>query len=242
MQFSNVLAIARTQSKSEDFRELIVRTVADDLKVDTRYYEQLIDTQESHADYRAIIIEIDTPSASSQTLDIIKNTRANNPGCTIFVVITFASTLSKTKYYLAGADYCIKVAETSPEKKLSLFDEFLSANARLNRCGLVLDQDRMCIYGDGKKLEISFVEMKVLEALIQRRLLSHTEIAAVMGLNTKYYDSRALEKSISRLRSKIKAHYGDNIIQNIRGYGYKLSRGLICASYFQPAKERSNRE
>ncbi|MBE8594264.1 winged-helix domain-containing protein [Pseudomonas sp. MAFF 301449] len=238
MHFSNVLAIARTPSKSEDFRELIVRTVPNDLKVDTRSYGQLTDTQEIHAHYRAIIIEIDTPSASNQILDIIRKTRTENPGCTIFVVVTFASTLSKTKYYLAGADYCIKVVETSPEKKLSLFDAFLSESARLNQCGLVLDQDRMCIYGDGKKLEISFVEMKVLEALIHSRLLSHNEIAGVMGLNTKYYDSRALEKSISRLRGKIKAHYGENIIQNIRGYGYKLSRGLICASHFQPTKER----
>jgi DNA-binding response OmpR family regulator len=238
MHFSNVLAIARTPSKSEDFRELIVRTVPNDLKVDTRSYGQLNDTQEIHTHYPAIIIEVDTPSASNQILDIIRKTRNDNPGCTIFVVVTFASTLSKTKYYLAGADYCIKVVETSPEKKLSLFDAFLSESARLNQCGLVLDQDRMCIYGNGKKLEISFVEMKVLEALIHSRLLSHNEIAGVMGLNTKYYDSRALEKSISRLRGKIKAHYGENIIQNIRGYGYKLSRGLICASHFQPAKER----
>lgn len=242
MHFSNVLAIARTQSKSEDFREFIVRIVADGLKVDTRYYEQLVDTQESHENYPAIIIEIDTPSASHRILDIIRRTRDINPGCIIFVVVTFASTLSKTKYYLAGADYCIKVVETSCENKLTLFDAFLSESARQSGCRLVLDQDRMCIYGDGKKLEISFVEMKVLEALIQRRLLSHNEIAAVMGLNTKYYDSRALEKSISRLRSKIKAHYGDNIIQNIRGYGYKLRRGLICASHLQPVKERLNRE
>ncbi len=106
----------------------------------------------------------------------------------------------------------------------------------------MLDQDRMCLYGAGKKLEISFVEMKVLEALIQNRLLSHNEIAEVMGLNTKYYDSRALEKSISRLRSKIKAHYGDNIIQNIRGYGYKLSRGFIHANHCHAIEESSNRE
>lgn len=242
MHFSNVLAIARTQSKSEDFRDLIVRTVPNHLKVDTRCYGQLIDTQESRIHYRAIIIEIDTPSASNLTLDIIKKTRDENPGCTIFVVVTFASTLSKTKYYLAGADHCIKVVETSPEKKLSLFDAFLSESARLNQCGWVLDQDRMCIYGDGKKLEISFVEMKVLEALIQHRLLSHNEIADVMGLNTKYYDSRALEKSISRLRSKIKTHYGENIIQNIRGYGYKLNLSLICANDFHPSMERSDRE
>lgn len=241
MHFSNVLAIARTQSKSEDFRAFLVRTVANNLKVDTRCYGQLIDPQQHHGHYRAIIIEIDTPSASQQTLDIIRKTREEHPGSTIFVVVTFASTLSKTKYYLAGADYCVKAVETSAEKKISLFDTFLNESERLHR-GLVLDQDRMCIYGDGKKLEISFVEMKVLEALIHNRLLSHNEIAAVMGLNTKYYDSRALEKSISRLRSKIKAHYGENIIQNIRGYGYKLSRGLICVSDFPPAKGNSHGE
>lgn len=241
MHFSNVLAIARTKSKSEDFRELIARTLPDNLKVDTRSYSQLSGPNESHEHYRAVIIEIDTPSASNQTLDIIKKTRTENPGCTIFVVMTFATTLNKAKYYLAGADYCIKVVENSPDKKLILFAAFLSETYWLSNADLILDQDRMCIYGGGKKLEISFVEMKVLEALIHNRLLSHNEIASVMGLNTRFYDSRALEKAISRLRSKIKAHYGDNIIQNIRGYGYKLSRGLISVNYL-PLKERSNRE
>lgn len=234
MHFSNVLAIARTKSKSEDFRELIVRTVLDNVKVDTRSYSQLSDPNEKHEHYRAVIIEIDTPSASNQTLDIIKKTRTENPDCTIFVVMTFATTLSKAKYYLAGADHCIKVVENSPDKKLILFAAFLSKTYWLSNADLILDQDRMCIYGGGKKLEISFVEMKVLEALIHNRLLSHNEIASVMGLNTRFYDSRALEKAISRLRSKIKAHYGDNIIQNIRGYGYKLSRGLISVNYLPP--------
>jgi len=242
MHFSNVLAIARTPSKTEDFRALIVRTVPNDLKVDTRSYGQLVDSLDDPINYRAIIIEIDTPSASHQTLDIIKKTRTQHPGCIICVVVTFASTQSKTKYYLAGADYCIKVVETSPEKKLDLVDAFLNETYRSDSCELILDQDRMCIYGGGQKLEISFVEMKVLEALIHKRLLSHDEIAAVMGLNTKFYDSRALEKSISRLRSKIKAQYGENIIQNIRGYGYKLSRGIISANHLYPVKERSNRE
>lgn len=242
MHFSNVLAIARTTSKTEDFRALIVRTVPNDLKVDTRSYGQLVGHHEDHVDYRAIVIEIDTPSASNQTLDIIKKTRHKNPTGLIVVFITFASTQSKTKYYLAGADYCLKATETSPEEKLSLVEAFLNETYRLDCCKLILDQDRMCIYGNGQKLEISFIEMKVLEALIYNRLLSHDEIANVMGLNTKFYDSRALEKSISRLRSKIKARYGENIIQNIRGYGYKLSRGIISAQYLHPAQERQHRE
>ncbi|MGY2288711.1 winged helix-turn-helix domain-containing protein [Pseudomonas sp. SDO528_S397] len=242
MHFSNVLAIARTQSKSEDFRELIVRTVPNTLKVDTRSYGQLIGHYDDNRHYRAIIIEIDTPSASHQTLDIIKKTRVENPGGTIFVIVTFATTSSKTKYYLAGADYCLQVVERAPEKKLMLFAAFLSESYWLNNADLLLDQDRMCIYGGGKKLEVSFVEMKVLEALVNNRMLSHDEIASVMGLNTRFYDSRALEKSISRLRSKIKSHYGSNIIQNIRGYGYKLSKGLVCTHDLPPVRERSNYE
>ncbi len=238
MHFSNVLAIARTSSKTEDFRALIVRTVPNYLKVDTCSYNQLVGHQEDHVNYRVIIIEVDTPSASGQTLDIIKRIRSKNPLCLIVVFITFASTQSKTKYYLAGADYCLKVTKTSPEEKLSLVDAFVNETYRLNDCELILDQDRMCICGSGQKLEISFVEMKVLEALIHSRLLSHDEIASVMGLNTKFYDSRALVKTISRLRSKIKARYGENIIQNIRGYGYKLSHGIITAHHLYPPQER----
>jgi DNA-binding response OmpR family regulator len=232
MHLSNVLAIARTQSKVEDFKQLIVPTVPDNFKVDTNCYCHWLGANDNSVHYRAIIIEIDTPSASPKTLDVIRKARASNPASTIFLIISFATSLSKTKYYLAGADYCIKVAETSSEKKLSVFSDFFSDQPWLPHPDLVLDQDHMCLYGAGRKLEISFVEMKVLEALIDSRILSHDEIASVMGFNTKFYDSRALEKAISRLRSKIKNRYGDNIIQNIRGYGYKLSRGLT--SHGQP--------
>jgi DNA-binding response OmpR family regulator len=60
--------------------------------------------------------------------------------------------------------------------------------------------------------------------------LSHDEIAKAMGLNINFYDPRALEKSISRLRGKIKSTYGTNAIQSIRGHGYRLSRGLISST------------
>ena len=102
----------------------------------------------------------------------------------------------------------------------------------LNNDTLLLDPTRMCLIGNGKKLEVSFAEMKILEAFSQTRslILSHDEIARVMGLNINFYDPRALEKSISRLRGKIKGVYGTNAIQSIRGYGYRLIRGLISTS------------
>lgn len=242
MHFSTVLAVARTQSKSDDFGELIVRTAPNILNVDTRSYGQLINHNEDNTHYRAIIIEVDTPSASNQTLDIIKKTRTANPTGTIFVVVTFATSSNKAKYYIAGADHCVQVVEHSPEKKLLLFSAFFNDAYWLNNADLLLDQDRLCIYGADKKLEVSFVEMKVLDALIRCRMMSHDEIASVMGLNIRFYDVRALEKSISRLRNKIKNHYGSNIIQNIRGYGYKLCRGLISAHPAPSVNTRSSGE
>jgi DNA-binding response OmpR family regulator len=74
--------------------------------------------------------------------------------------------------------------------------------------------------------------MKVLEAFSQTKnqILSHDEIAKIIGLNINFYDPRALEKSISRLRGKIKGIYGINAIQSIRGHGYRLIRGLISTT------------
>lgn len=237
MHFSNVLAIAATQSKSEDLRELIVRSAPTLLKVETRSYCQ-VSSHNIHETYHVAIIEIDTPSATNKTLDIINNISAAHPNCTIFVIVTFSTALSKKKYYIAGADHCIKIVEhpkkTIPNPLTALLSDFYSLNNR----ELILDQDRMCISDGRKKMEISFIELKVLEALIQSRLLSHKEIASVMGLNTKFYDSRALEKAISRLRTKIKLYSGGNVIQNIRGYGYKISRGRISVATSQGATDR----
>ncbi|MEG8244070.1 winged helix-turn-helix domain-containing protein [Pseudomonas paracarnis] len=237
MHFSNILAIARTRSKARDLSELIAQAASKNLTVNTHSYGQLIDPYESYGYYPATIIEIDIPSASTQVLDIIKKIKSNNPSNTIFLVATFAATLSKTKYYFAGADYCIKVADRSYKKKLSLFSALLIEIHWLSKTDLILDQDRMYIHGGGKKLEVSYVEMKVLESLTHNRLLRYDEVAEIMGLSIQFYDSRALEKSISRLRGKIKSHYGINIIQSVRGYGYKLIRGFYLVKHTQPIKE-----
>ncbi|MFD2883365.1 hypothetical protein ACFS4T_13100 [Pseudomonas lini] len=69
---------------------------------------------------------------------------------------------------------------------------------------MTLDQTCLHLYNDEYKLDLAYQEMKALDALInaEGNILHHDSMAESMGLNIKLYDSRVLEKSISRLRNK----------------------------------------
>jgi len=181
--------------------------------------------------YRAIFIVIDSPQALEDNLALVENLRKDNFKPLICAVITGRGAFNKIKYYLAGADFCIKINTLSDDGAESL-GEFFSSEEWQRDIKLTLDPTRICLLSTNKRLDISFAEMKILEAFAHsnNHILSHDEIASIMGLNTNFYDPRALEKSISRLRGKIKDMYGTNAIQSIRGYGYRLMRGLISTA------------
>lgn len=222
-----VLTLARTRAVAEHFSALIAKHVQADLALDTCSYP----SNEYHGAYRAIFIIIDTPQALEDNLTLIENLRSENLKPIIGAVITGRGAFNKIKYHLAGADFCIKLNTLSDEGG-DLLGEFFTSEEWLRDIDLILDPTRICLSDTSKKLDISFAEMKILEAFSQtsNHILSHDEIASIMGLNTHFYDPRALEKSISRLRGKIKDVYGTNAIQSIRGYGYRLMRGLISTA------------
>jgi hypothetical protein len=227
---TGVLTIGRTRTLAEGFRQLIARHVLNDMPIDTMCYSYLPQTNKHSSSYRAIFVIIDSPHAFLESLAIVENIRTENPTPIISVIMTGRGTYNKMKYYLAGADHCIKFSSV-PDENVDVLADFFCSPEWQRELSLILDPTRMCLHGPDQKLEISFAEMKVLEALTQTRnhILSHDEIARVMGLNINFYDPRALEKSISRLRGKIKNTYGANAIQSIRGHGYRLSRGLISS-------------
>lgn len=231
MEGTGVLTIGRTLTLAEDFRQLVASHLRNDIPIDTMCYSHFPKKNKQSSSYRAIFVVIDSPLAFLESLAAVENIRAENSTSTISVIITGKGTYNKIKYYLAGADHCIKFTSVPDENSDELSVFFCSPEWQ-REINLVLDPARMCLHGPEQKLEISFVEMKVLEALTQTKnhILSHDEIARVMGLNITFYDPRALEKSISRLRGKIKNMYGANAIQSIRGHGYRLSRGLISST------------
>ncbi|WP_425502500.1 winged helix-turn-helix domain-containing protein [Pseudomonas izuensis] len=228
---TGILTIGRTHIVAEGFRELVASHAGTDITVDAACYSNSFN-RNKHLDlYRAVFVVIDSPQALDESIALIEGLRADNLASIIIAAITGSGTYNKMKYYLAGADYCIKFNRT-PDDSAEVFSEVFSSPEWQKKDNLLLDPTRMCLIGDYKKLDVSFAEMKILEAFSQTKtqILSHDEIAKVMGLNINFYDPRALEKSISRLRGKIKGMYGTNAIQSIRGYGYRLIRGLISTT------------
>jgi DNA-binding response OmpR family regulator len=223
-----VLTLGRTRGVAEHFRALVARHVQVDIALDASSYSLSYKKIEYAGSYRAIFIIIDSPQALEESLAVVENLRTANLTSIICAVITGRGSVNKMKFYLAGADFCIKF-NTLSEEGSELLADFFSSEEWQRDINLILDPTRICLLGTRKKLDISFAEMKILEAFANtsNHILSHDEIAGIMGLNTNFYDPRALEKSISRLRGKIKDVYGTNAIQSIRGYGYRLMRGLI---------------
>lgn len=228
---AGILTIGRTHVLAEGCRTLVASLVGNGICVDATCYSNPFNRTLHCELYRAVFVVIDTPQALVESIVLIEGLRANNMTSIIVAVVTGSGTYNKMKCFLAGADYCIKLNNTLDESADLLSEVFNSPEWR-NKDTLLLDPTRMCLVGNNKKLEVSFTEMKILEAFSQTKslILSHDEIARVMGLNINFYDPRALEKSISRLRGKIKGMYGTNVIQSIRGYGYRLIRGLISTT------------
>ncbi len=226
-----VLTLGRTRGVAEHFRALVAQHVRTDMPLEVNDYLSSYQQNEYCRSYRAIFLVIDSPQALEENLALVENLRADNLKPIICAVITGRGAVNKIKYYLAGADVCIKL-NTLSDDGADLLAEFFSSEEWQREINLTLDPTRICLMDNGQKLDISFAEMKILEAFAQTRnhILSHDEIAGIMGLNTHFYDPRALEKSISRLRGKIKDMYGTNAIQSIRGYGYRLLRGLISTA------------
>ncbi|QJI30132.1 winged helix-turn-helix transcriptional regulator [Pseudomonas sp. ADAK18] len=227
-----VLTLGRTRSVAENFKALVARHVHSDIALDASSYTNSYKKSERTDAYRAIFIIIDGPQALDESLALVENLRSIHLNPIICAVIAGRGAYNKMKYYLAGADCCIKL-NTLTDESSELLSEFFTSEEWQREVNLVLDPTRICLLGPRKKLDISFAEMKILEALAQtsNHILSHDEIARIMGLNANFYDPRALEKSISRLRGKIKDMYGThNAIQSIRGHGYRLMRGLISTA------------
>lgn len=228
---SRLLAVGRIGALAENLKQLIAPRTCADVRIDTSCYKHLIDDNWDFHAYQSILVNVENVDAVMESLDVVATLRANNMTSKIFVIITGSGNYKKVKYYLAGADHCIKVSASS-NKELAEFSELINRSPCAHATQLLLDPTCMCILGEKEKLDISFIDMKVLEVFAQsgNLILSHDEIARIMGLNVNFYDPRALEKSISRLRGKIKAHFGVNAIHSVRGYGYRLTRGLILST------------
>jgi len=71
--------------------------------------------------------------------------------------------------------------------------------------------------------------MMIIDALLKapEHVMTQDDIAKTLDPNIIFYDPRALEKTISRLRTKIKKTYNLELILSVRAYGYRLRRATV---------------
>ena len=177
---------------------------------------------------KAVFIEVDTPENINDSLELVKHIRLTNQVACIFILVTHNKAFSSIHYYLAGADHCVKLPADPLEKSALLARTFADSHWQTTT-QLTLDRTRLLLSSASSKLEISYTEMTIIDALIEapQHVLSQDSIAKTLDPNIVFYDPRALEKTISRLRTKIKKAYNLELILSVRAFGYRLRRGTV---------------
>ena len=223
IQAPKALNFVHSKALAEDIEQLITSDVR---HLDASNTLANLTCDFSHTE--AVFIEVNTPEAINDSLELLKHIRLTNQAACIFILVTHNKSFTSINYYLAGADHCIKFPVDPLEKKALLSRTVEESHWRTNT-RLTLDRTRLLLCSACQKIEISYTEMIIIDALIQapQHVLSQDSIAKTLDPNIVFYDPRALEKTISRLRTKIKKAYNLELIFSVRAFGYRLRRGTI---------------
>jgi len=78
---------------------------------------------------------------------------------------------------------------------------------------------------DGRPLELTGIEFRILAALMRNRdqLLTYSQLAEAVWAVTTGPESNSLEVHVSRIRQKLEAGGGKRLIQTVRGLGYRFT-------------------
>lgn len=176
----------------------------------------------------AVFFEINTPDVTNDSLDVLKKIRQTNQAACIFILVTHSKSFSGTHFYISGADHCLKLPN-DPQERKQLLSKTTKESHWKSTAQLYLDRTRLLLCSTTYKLDISYTEMTIIDALIKapEHVMSQDSIAKTLDPNIIFYDPRALEKTISRLRTKIRKTYNIELIISVRAYGYRLRRGTI---------------
>lgn len=173
----------------------------------------------------AVFIEVNAPESLNESIEMVKYIRLSNQSACIFILVTHTKSFSSTSCHLNGADHCLKLPADANERR-SLLARTVHESHWKSPYRLTLDRTRLYLSDSAIKIEISYTEMIILSALLKahQHVMSQDEIAKALDPNVIFYDPRALEKTISRLRIKIKKSFSLELIFSVRAYGYRLRR------------------
>lgn len=222
-QSFSVLNFAHTQVLIDD-----INTVASSGVLHLDSFSSALSHNPNFSQVEAVFFEINNPDATIESLEFLKKIRQTNQTACVFILVTHSKSFSGTTFYISGADHCLKLSN-DPQDRKKLLSKTLEESHWKSPTQLYLDRTRLLLCSITYKLDISYTEMIIIDALIQapEHVMSQDSIAKTLDPNIIFYDPRALEKTISRLRTKIRKIYNIELIISVRSYGYRLRRGSI---------------
>ncbi|AXQ29535.1 DNA-binding response regulator [Solimonas sp. K1W22B-7] len=171
------------------------------------------------------IIDLGLPKASG--LDIIRRARAAGRKFPILILTARDGWQSKVEGLEAGADdYLVKPFHR--EELLARVRALLRrsggwAQAKMESGPYQLDTGAKAVTADGKPVELTSFEYRVLEYLLTNagKVISKSELTEHLYTEDEERDSNVIEVFIRRLRTKLdpESHY--NPITTLRGAGYR---------------------
>ena len=178
-------------------------------------------------EYPADIAVVDLGLPKTSGIEIIKRARKAGRKYPILILTARDGWQSKVEGLEAGADdYLVKPFHT--EELLARVRALLrrstgQASSTLNSGPYVMDLSAKSLTVDGRAVELTSYEYRVLEYLITHagKVISKSELTEHLYTEDVERDSNVIEVFIRRLRSKLDPAETYNPITTLRGQGYR---------------------
>lgn len=191
-----------------------------------------------HDDYDLVILDLMLPTIDGNI--ICRRVRESKIDIPILILTAKADTTSKLDLFKRGADDYLS-------KPFSLDELEARINALLRRPRMMLSEELVAgdltmnlteraVYQDGKPINLTLKEFALLEYFMRNknRVISRDELLNhIWDYNYTSFFSNSVDVHIKNLRKKIQRENGDQILETVRGVGYRLSDPI----YYTPVNE-----
>lgn len=177
--------------------------------------------------YEAVIVDRMLPGMDG--LSVVKALRAAGSAAPVLFLTAIDGVQDRVEGLEAGADdYLVKpFAFSELVARLHAITRrpaHLEAGSKLRVADLEVDTSKRTVSRAGQRIDLQAQEYKLLEYLVQHAGQVVTRNMLLENVWSFHFDPRTniIESHMSRLRAKVDRGFGADLIQTVRGSGYRI--------------------